>query len=130
MFLNFLVRRHCSICHKLDRSSIVENNTGIGEFTNNDLSSEEPLCSCSETDSFYYKPTILLRVFQTITLVLLFVTTISILLVVRNTATFNAGVSTVVSGYVESQKGFDGSKSETIKQQFATQIIHAEHHTK
>ncbi len=118
MFLNFLVRRYCSACHKIDRCSILENKESFGEFDQDDLISEQPICSCSQSKGFYYKSTMLLRAIQTIVLVVIFVATISTLIVIRNAPTLNADFSGVISGYVDFKKGLDDFKSQETQEQF------------
>lgn len=119
MFLNSLVRKRCSVCQKVTRGSILENHSTIGEFINNEFNSEEELCSCSSVHRVYYTSTFLLRAIQTIVLVVIFITTTSTLFMVRNTSTLNMGVSSVISGYSDSQKGLNNFKFGKTSKQFA-----------
>ena len=121
MFLNFLVRRYCSVCHKVDRCSIVENKESFCEFEQDDLISEQTICSCSQSKGFYFKSTMLLRAIQTIVLVVIFVTTISTLIVIRDAPTLNADFSGVISGYVDSKEGLDDFKTQKNQGQLANQ---------
>ena len=123
MFLNFLVRKYCSACHKIDRCSISENKESFGECDQDDLISEELICSCSQSKGFYYKSTTVLRAIQTIVLVVIFVTTISTLIVVRNASTLNPDFSGVISGYLDSKKGLDDFKVQEIPEQLANRFF-------
>ena len=60
----------------------------------------------------------LLRAIQTIVLVVIFVATISTLIVIRNAPTLNADFSGVISGYVDFKKGLDDFKSQETQEQF------------
>ena len=119
MFLNFLVRKYCSVCHKIDRCSILENKGSFDELDQDDLISEQPTCSCSQSRGFYYKSTTILRAIQTIVLVVIFVTTISTLIVIRNAPTLNVDFSGVISGYIDSKKGLDDFRAREIQEQLA-----------
>lgn len=126
MFLNFLVRKCCTVCQKIDRSSLLENNLRMSECINNEFNSEEQLCTCTIEQGFYYKSTKLLRAIQTIALVLIFITTISTLFMVRNAPSLNAGVSTVVSGYSSYKRGLNDFRSEKNQEQLAKRFVEFE----
>lgn len=119
MFLNFLSRRYCLVCQKLDTRA---NSKNEGSFTvshDNDLIFEDHICSCSQCKGIYYKSTMLLRVIQTILLVVIFVTTISTLLVIRNSRTLNANFSEITLGYIEYKKGSYDFKAQENNEQLA-----------
>ena len=119
MFFNFLLESRCSICNKLDRSNVAR-----------DDASASSICSCRVLKGFYLKSSILLRMFHTVVLVVLFTATVSTLLLVRNSSFLNTGISTIVSGYADSQKRLEEINSQKVQEQFAKQIIYLDRDSK
>ena len=117
MFFKFQLESRCSICHKLDRSqldtNLVAKKNSFGEL----------ICTCREFQGFYFSSTKLLRIFHTVVLVVLFTATVSTLLLVRNSSFLNTGISAIVSGYADSQKGLEKINSQKVEEQLAKQII-------
>ena len=124
MFFKFLLESRCTICNKLDRSQLNTNPVA------KDNSFGELICTCREFEGFYFSSTKLLRIIQTIVLVVLFTVTVSTLFLVRNSFFLNTEISAIVSGYADSQKGLKEINSQKVQEQFAKQIIYLDRDSK